>query len=221
MTIGIEAIISNSRGPASLAELYSKVDTPGASSERHETFSDKGVNLSGSPADRSRSATRSAARQTSSRLVALPNQRKGVPKMMKHALILSASLAFGLVSAVAHANDPASPSIEAADGSYEVAGLAWRCGRNNPAEWGTFGNGCLKQKRAAKKGRRLDRHGQFRDRTAGSAPAAAASHAVELQAIETIGPSGCPVGRSVVISPRKRNGRPALPPFPHDVFSPA
>ena len=72
--------------------------------------------------------------------------------MMKHALILSASLAFGLTSVVAHANGPAAPSLEAAGGSYEVAGLTWRCGKNNPvAWWDTFGNGCLKQKRAAKR----------------------------------------------------------------------
>ena len=72
--------------------------------------------------------------------------------MTKHAVILAASLAFGLTSAVAHANGPAGPSIEAASGSYEVAGLTWRCGKNNPvAWWGTFGNGCLKQKRAAKR----------------------------------------------------------------------
>ncbi|MHA1524038.1 MAG: hypothetical protein ACTSY1_06485 [Alphaproteobacteria bacterium] len=32
-----------------------------------------------------------------------------------------------------------------------VAGLSWRCGKNNPASWGTFGNGCLKQKRNKKK----------------------------------------------------------------------
>lgn len=70
--------------------------------------------------------------------------------MMKHVLILSASLAFGLTAVAAHANDSA-PAIEAADGSYEVAGLAWRCGKNNPAMWGTIGNGCLKQKRAAKR----------------------------------------------------------------------
>ncbi|MEM8852050.1 MAG: hypothetical protein ROR55_26955 [Devosia sp.] len=31
------------------------------------------------------------------------------------------------------------------------AGLSWRCGKNNPAMWGTFGNGCLKQRRKAKK----------------------------------------------------------------------
>jgi hypothetical protein len=81
--------------------------------------------------------------------------------MMKHAMILSASLAFGLVSAAAQANGPAGSSLEAADGSFEVAGLSWRCGKNNPAWWGTFGNGCLKQKRAAKKGAASTGTGNF------------------------------------------------------------
>ena len=71
---------------------------------------------------------------------------------MKRALILAASLGFGLLSTQANAAGSAGPSLEATEGSYQVAGLAWRCGKNNPAEWGTFGNGCLKQKRAAKKG---------------------------------------------------------------------
>jgi hypothetical protein len=72
--------------------------------------------------------------------------------MMKHALILSASLAFGLTSVVAHAGDTAAPSLEAAGGSYEVAGLMWRCPKSNPvADWGWIGNGCLKQRLAAKK----------------------------------------------------------------------
>lgn len=36
-------------------------------------------------------------------------------------------------------------------GETKQTGLVWRCGKNNPAMWGTFGNGCLKQKRAYKK----------------------------------------------------------------------
>lgn len=36
-------------------------------------------------------------------------------------------------------------------GEAEPTGLVWRCGKKNPAMWGTFGNGCLKQKRAHKK----------------------------------------------------------------------
>lgn len=72
--------------------------------------------------------------------------------MMKHAMILSASLAFGLTSVVAHAGSPATPPLEASDGSYEVAGLMWRCPKSNPvADWGWIGNGCLKQRLAAKK----------------------------------------------------------------------
>ena len=87
--------------------------------------------------------------------------------MMKHAMILSASLAFGLISATAHANGPAGSSIEAADGSYEVAGLAWRCPASNPvAEWGKAG-------RQEERLLRVDGHRQFRDRTAGTASAAA------------------------------------------------
>ncbi|PWB95841.1 hypothetical protein [Methylosinus sporium] len=38
-------------------------------------------------------------------------------------------------------------------GDVQLAGLAWRCGKKNPAEWGTFGNGCLKQKRKARQGK--------------------------------------------------------------------
>jgi hypothetical protein len=73
--------------------------------------------------------------------------------MMKYALILSASVTLGLTAAATAANvdGPATPSLEMSDGSYEVAGMVWRCGKNNPAWWGTFGNGCLKQKRQARK----------------------------------------------------------------------
>lgn len=83
--------------------------------------------------------------------------------MKKQALILSASLAFGLTSVVAHANGPAAPPFEAADGSYEVAGLTWRCPKSNPvAEWGTIGNGCLKQRlRAKRKGSASTGSGNF------------------------------------------------------------
>ena len=70
---------------------------------------------------------------------------------MKLAELLAASLTVGLLSTQANAAGSAGSSLELTDGSYQVAGLVWRCGKNNPAEWGTFGNGCLKQKRAAKK----------------------------------------------------------------------
>lgn len=45
------------------------------------------------------------------------------------------------------------PSVSSTDKRVELATLSWRCGKNNPAMWGTFGNGCLKQKRAWKAGR--------------------------------------------------------------------
>jgi hypothetical protein len=83
---------------------------------------------------------------------ALPKQ-EGSTEMMKYALILSASVTLGMTAAATAANtgNPAAPPLEVSDGSYEVAGMVWRCGKNNPAWWGTFGNGCLKQKRQARK----------------------------------------------------------------------
>ncbi len=73
--------------------------------------------------------------------------------MIVNALIVSASIAVGATAIMAPVNVPAAAvTAEAADGSYEVAGLAWRCPKSNPvAEWGTIGNGCLKQRLAAKK----------------------------------------------------------------------
>ncbi|MGI9523511.1 MAG: hypothetical protein ACR2PG_17915 [Hyphomicrobiaceae bacterium] len=35
--------------------------------------------------------------------------------------------------------------------NVQNVGLSWRCGKKNPVMWGTFGNGCLKQKRAYKR----------------------------------------------------------------------
>jgi hypothetical protein len=68
---------------------------------------------------------------------------------MKRTLILVATAAFlGLVSTGANAAGP--NGYKSTDGGNPTAGLAWRCGKNNPAMWGTFGNGCLKQKRKAK-----------------------------------------------------------------------
>ena len=69
---------------------------------------------------------------------------------MKTSLILMASLALGMLSSQAGAAGSPATSLEAGGAPYQVA-LAWRCGKNNPAMWGTFGNGCLKQKRAYKK----------------------------------------------------------------------
>ncbi len=73
---------------------------------------------------------------------------------MKHLMILAAGFAIAGLAAVTLA----SASHAAAHGEAPLvssepvseAGLVWRCGRNNPASWGTFGNGCLKQKRKAK-----------------------------------------------------------------------
>lgn len=42
------------------------------------------------------------------------------------------------------------PTVTAGPTVHHTIGLSWRCGKNNPAMWGTFGNGCLKQKRAFK-----------------------------------------------------------------------
>ena len=69
---------------------------------------------------------------------------------MKTSLILMASLAMGMLSSQAGAAGSSPTSLEASGAPYQVA-LVWRCGRYNPAMWGTFGNGCLKQKRAYKK----------------------------------------------------------------------
>ncbi len=69
---------------------------------------------------------------------------------MKLPVILTAALAVTLLSFGAHAAERAGTSFKATEGSGQSAGLVWRCGKN-PASWGTFGNGCLKQKRKAKK----------------------------------------------------------------------
>ncbi len=71
---------------------------------------------------------------------------------MKLSIILAASLAATALSMPAGAAVPSMPQLEVNAASVEPVGMVWRCGKNNPAWWGTFGNGCLKQKRAAKKG---------------------------------------------------------------------
>ncbi|WP_108659116.1 hypothetical protein [Acuticoccus kandeliae] len=64
---------------------------------------------------------------------------------------LVAAPTFAVLPANAAAFGPtAALSASANDGTVE-AGLSWRCGKNNPAWWGTFGNGCLKQKRQYKR----------------------------------------------------------------------
>lgn len=65
---------------------------------------------------------------------------------MKRPAILVVALSATLFSLSAYAGSPVGRSGLAARPSTQ-AGLAWRCGKNNPASWGTFGNGCLKQKR--------------------------------------------------------------------------
>jgi|LNFM01.1.fsa_nt_gb hypothetical protein len=59
--------------------------------------------------------------------------------------LLAIALPFG-----AHAAMPKAGTLAAPANVTHQAGLSWRCGKNNPAMWGTFGNGCLKQKRAYK-----------------------------------------------------------------------
>jgi hypothetical protein len=71
---------------------------------------------------------------------------------MKLPTILAASFAATVLSMPAGAAVTFVPRLQVNAPSAEPVGMVWRCGKNNPAWWGTFGNGCLKQKRAAKKG---------------------------------------------------------------------
>jgi len=71
---------------------------------------------------------------------------------MKSLLVATAILATSLISFEASAAK-AGPSYNSNGSGGTSAGLAWKCGKNNPAMWGTFGNGCLKQKRAWNKGK--------------------------------------------------------------------
>ena len=70
---------------------------------------------------------------------------------MKKITVLAAGLAAALVSFATSSIEPAANRLAASESNWQMAGLSWRCGKNNPAMWGTFGNGCLKQKRKAKK----------------------------------------------------------------------
>lgn len=66
---------------------------------------------------------------------------------MKKVTMLIAAASAALLALGVNASEPTpSPNLKS-NSSEPVAGLAWRCGKNNPAMWGTFGNGCLKQKR--------------------------------------------------------------------------
>ncbi len=71
---------------------------------------------------------------------------------MKTAVFLAAAIAAGSLSFSANAA-PMGALLKAPGESVENATLFWRCGKKNPASWGTFGNGCLKQKKKWGKGR--------------------------------------------------------------------
>lgn len=71
---------------------------------------------------------------------------------MKCLSILSATVFAGLLTSAAQAAPLPVTTFDMIGAPVQSAGLAWRCGKKNPAEWGTFGNGCLKQKRAARRG---------------------------------------------------------------------
>lgn len=67
---------------------------------------------------------------------------------MHRTVILTAALLAAAFSFDAQTIASSGPSIKGnGPGPQRVPLLHWRCGKNNPAEWGTFGNGCLKQKR--------------------------------------------------------------------------
>ncbi|MGD9543308.1 MAG: hypothetical protein AB7F41_03915 [Methylocystis sp.] len=80
---------------------------------------------------------------------------------MKTAVFLAAAIAAGSLSVGANAA-PMDASLKAPDGSVQNATLSWRCGKKNPASWGTFGNGCLKQKKNWGKGRSSSKPGAVR-----------------------------------------------------------
>ncbi len=69
---------------------------------------------------------------------------------MNMPVILTVAIAASLLAFNANANPSTGTSIQSAEPTA-VPALAWRCGKKNPAMWGTIGNGCLKQKRQAKK----------------------------------------------------------------------
>jgi len=64
---------------------------------------------------------------------------------------LAATISATLLLTAAHAGVPSPAPFDTVGTPVQTAGLVWRCGKNNPASWGTFGNGCLKQKRAARR----------------------------------------------------------------------
>ena len=72
-------------------------------------------------------------------------------KFHEDRIVSAAAIAAGSLSVDANAA-PMGASLKAPGNSVENAALSWRCGKRNPASWGTFGNGCLKQKRRWGKG---------------------------------------------------------------------
>ena len=69
---------------------------------------------------------------------------------MKLTLILSAlatSLVFTSGASAAGPTGAANLTTE----PLILTQMSWRCGKNNPQMWGTFGDGCLKARRKAKK----------------------------------------------------------------------
>ena len=64
---------------------------------------------------------------------------------------LAATISATFILSATHAAVPSAAPFDTIGPSVQTAGLTWRCGKNNPAWWGTFGNGCLKQKRAARR----------------------------------------------------------------------
>ena len=64
---------------------------------------------------------------------------------------LAAAISATFLLTAAHATVPSAAPFDTIGTPVQTAGLVWRCGKNNPASWGTFGNGCLKQKRAAQR----------------------------------------------------------------------
>ena len=79
------------------------------------------------------------------------NNKQQWRETMKTLLLAASVLAVGLVVSF-DAKAATSGLSYSTNGPKPSAQLVWKCGKNNPGEFGTFGNGCLKQLRAWKKG---------------------------------------------------------------------
>jgi hypothetical protein len=75
---------------------------------------------------------------------------------MKYLIILATALSASLFSFGANAAGPSAIGTN----TPPPQPMVWKCGKNNPAMWGTWGNGCLKQKRKAKKHKLVNPNGQ-------------------------------------------------------------